>query len=294
MQQISEALKRARQELGTLGAVAQLGDRQARAEGTVLPIRENIVYSRTRTVEVNTDTLRSQRIVSAFLPGPYLDAYKILCTQVLRRLRDKQQQVLAVTSPGDNEGKTLTAINLACCLANEIDQTVLLVDADLRQPRMHEYFGIEASVGLSDVLTGDANIEDALMHPGIGKLVMLPGGRPIPNSSELLGSQRMLALVRELKARYASRIVVLDLPPVLSAADVLAVAPFVEAMLLVVEDGVTDKERLQETAAMLGGINVLGTVLNKVRLKVPTEGTGAAVAPSQVMAARRWRWPWRR
>lgn len=294
MQPISEALKRARLELGQGGSsVTHLGDRGTRSgDGTVLPIRENIVYSHTRTVEVKTDALRAKRVVSGYLPGPYVDAYKILCTQVTQRLREKQQQVLAITSPGDHEGKTLTAINLACCLANEIDQTVLLVDADLRQPRMHEYFGIQADTGLTNVLNGDARIQDVLVHPGIGKLVLLPGGRPTSNSSELLGSQRMQTLVRELKARYASRTVIFDLPPVLSAADVLAFAPFVEALLLVVEDGVTDKERLQQTGAMLSGLNVLGTVLNKVRMPEPAEGHRLNVA-TPVPAPRR-RWPWRR
>ncbi len=128
MQKISDALMRARQELELGSGVTRLSDRTGRhVEAAPLASPEAIMYSRTRKVQVSFDVLRARRVVSAFLLGPYVDAYKILCTQVLRKMRAKELQELSVTSPGRNEVKTLTAINLDSCLASEVDQTVLLV-----------------------------------------------------------------------------------------------------------------------------------------------------------------------
>ena len=106
-------------------------------------------------------------------------------------------------------------------------------------------------------------IEQLLVHPGIGSFVMLPGGTPQLHSSEMLGSRKMSQLVKELKARYPSRIVVFDLPPLLAAADVLAFAPNIEAALLVVEEGKTRRDDVHRAAELLGSIPLLGTVLNK-------------------------------
>ncbi|MFN0316750.1 MAG: CpsD/CapB family tyrosine-protein kinase [Burkholderiales bacterium] len=290
MQKISDALARARQELDHGSRVTHISERAGRyAEAPPVLNAESIVYHRTRKVDVSLDLLRARRVVSAHLPGPYVDAYKILCTQVLQKLREKEHQILAVTSPGRNEGKTLTAINLACCMASEIDQTVLLVDANLRNPGVHRYFGLPSEPGLSEYLTQGARIEDILVNPGIGKFVILPGGRPIANSSELLGSQQMMQLVRELKSRYASRIVLFDLPPVLTAADVLSFSPFTDAVLLVVEEGMTESDRLRETMDLLASTHVVGTVLNKSRGMKSADPFGVTIQEHD-RPSRRWLW----
>ena len=109
-----------------------------------------------------------------------------------------------------------------------------------------------------------------LFNPGIERLVVLPAGRPTPNSSELLSSPKMAALVNELKSRYPSRIIVFDLPPMLSTDDALAFSPYVDAALLVVEDGGTTKDELVRAVEMLGDTALLGTVLNKAQQLQPT------------------------
>jgi protein-tyrosine kinase len=172
--------------------------------------------------------------------------------------------VLGVTSPGHGEGKTLTAVNLAASLAMETTQTVLLVDANLRNPSIHEVFGLEGCMGLADYLLDNQPVEDLLVHPGIGRFVVLPGGRAISNSSEILTSPKMLALVEEFKHRYPSRIIIFDLPPLLHSADVLAFSPYTDALLLVVEEGKTTAEELQRALSLVKNSRpVLGTVLNK-------------------------------
>ena len=263
MDRIAEALDRARQDAEPVGVIRSNRVTRLREDAEAASVE--IRYTRTRTVNVPKETLREQRIVSGFESGAYKDSYKILCTQILQRLREQNWNALAVTSPGAREGKSLTAINLAISLALEVDQTVLLVDADLRAPRIHRHFGLPAGAGLSDYLISNTPLEDILVHPGIGRFVILPGGVPIMNSSEMLGSQKMMNLVKELKSRYPSRIVVFDLPPVLSAADALAFSPYVDAAVLVVEEGGTDRDEVQRAAEMLGSTHLIGTVLNKSR-----------------------------
>jgi capsular exopolysaccharide synthesis family protein len=202
--------------------------------------------------------------MAAYNKGPFVDAFKILRTQVMHRLRENDWNVLGVTSPGHGEGKTLTAVNLAVSLAMETTQTVLLVDANLRCPSVHEVFGLDDCPGLADYLLDNQPLEDLLVHPGIGRFVLLPGGRAISNSTEILMSPKMLALVEELKHRYPSRIVIFDLPPLLHTADVLAFSPYTDALLLVVEEGKTTAEEVQRALSLVKNSRpVLGTVLNK-------------------------------
>ncbi|RMG28433.1 MAG: polysaccharide biosynthesis tyrosine autokinase, partial [Gammaproteobacteria bacterium] len=207
------------------------------------------------------------RLVAAHPESPYADAFKILRTQVLQRMKEHGWKTLAVTSPNAGEGKTLTALNLAASLALEISHTVLLVDADLRHPGVAGLLGLDEAPGLADYLLDGATLETLLVHPEpLEHLVVLPAGRPLLNSAELLGSPNMAQLVRDLRDRYPERIVVFDLPPVLTAADALAFAPNVDALLLVLEEGRTTQEDLERTMELLDGQAILGTVLNKAAL----------------------------
>lgn len=232
------------------------------AGGHVLP--PPIVYTRTKSLNIPLSVLRSRRVMAAYDKGPFVDAIKILRTQVMHRLRENNWNVLGVTSPGHGEGKTLTAVNLAVSLAMETTQTVLLVDADLSNPSVHEVFGLKDCPGLADYLLDNQPVEDLLVHPGIGRFVLLPGGRAISNSTEILTSPKMVALVEEFKDRYPSRIVIFDLPPLLHTADVLAFSPYTDALLLVVEEGKTTAEDLQRALSLVKNSSpLLGTVLNK-------------------------------
>lgn len=225
---------------------------------------QDIVYTQTRTVDIADEVLRERRVLAGFERGPFLDAYKILRTQVMHRLREHGWNVLGITSPSKQEGKTLTAVNLAISLAMDTTQTVLLVDADLTNPSAHHAFGIEECGGLVDYLLDGIPVEHLLIHPGIGRFVLMPAGRPIKNSAEALTSPKMASLVEEFKHRYPSRIVLFDLPPLLQTADVLAFSPYTDALLLVVEDGKTTSEEIERALQLVkGNTPVLGTVLNK-------------------------------
>ena len=268
MERIKQALEKARLERQTSRGASASPPRSGSADISV-PVR----YTHTRTVHVAKSILQERRIISGFEQNEFTGAYKMLRTQVFQRLREKGWNSLAVTSPGLNEGKTLTAINLAISLAMEVNYTVLLVDADLRHPSVHSYFGIEAEYGLSDYLTADKPLSELLIHPDeIPGLVILPGGKPLANSAEMLNSPKMARLVEELKTRYPSRIILFDLPPLLGAADTLAFSPYVDAALLVIEDGKTQAEDVKRAIGLLQGTSVIGTVLNKSWTKDQQEG----------------------
>lgn len=263
MERIKEAVERARQERSAGTGFGGAARPRSMSESGGQDTPDRIVYTKTPTVEVARLALKEKHVVSGFDPCGFTEAFKILSTQVSQALRQHHWTTLAVTSPNEREGKTLVAINLAISLAMEFHQTALLVEADLRQPSVCDYFGLAPGPGLSDYLMSGTPIEQLLVHPGIGSFVILPGGTPQFHSSEMLGSRKMSQLVKELKTRYPSRIVVFDLPPLLAAADVLAFAPNIEAALLVVEEGKTQRDDVRRAAELLGSTPLIGTVLNK-------------------------------
>lgn len=276
MERIKQALEKARLERQQAGGSIAPAPPYAGSAG----ITSSVTYTQTRTISATKEFLQEKRVISGFDQNTFTDAYKILRTQVFQRLREKGWNSLAVTSPGLNEGKTLTAINLAISLALEVNYTVLLVDADLRHPSVHTYFGFEAEHGLSDYLTADKPLSELLVHPEeIPGFVILPGGKPLANSAEMLNSAKMARLVDELKNRYPSRIILFDLPPLLSAADTLAFSPYVDAALLVIEEGKTEAEDAKRALGLLQGTSVIGTVLNKSWSKMPQTESAS------------WRWP---
>lgn len=232
--------------------------------GPAAPLGE-ITYTVTRTVAVDLEHLKRQRLLTGNQEDPVGEAYKLLRTQIVQRTRLDNKNLLMLTGPHPGEGKTLTAVNLAVSLAQEVDKTVLLVDADLRRPTVHNYFGLPPGPGLVDYLTGEKTIPELLVHPeGFAKFVLLPGGRPVAEAAELVSSPMMAELVEELKHFYPDRYVLFDLPPLLSYADALAFAPLVDGIILVVEQGKTTREDVQRCLELLKDFPVLGTVLNKV------------------------------
>lgn len=224
---------------------------------------EQIRYTQTQTISIPPETLREHRIISGLLNEPIADAYRVLRSRVLRLLKQNGWQTLGVTSATPGEGKTLTSINLGISIAMEPNYSVLLVDTDLRRPRVHHFFGIKPELGLNDYLHSEGSLEDLLIHPSIERFILLPCLKPMKNSSELLATPKMVQLVQQLKARYPSRLVIFDLPPVLVGDDVMAFSPLLDAVLLVVEDGKTRSDELTRTFELLKEVNLLGTVLNK-------------------------------
>jgi len=227
------------------------------------PREVDITYIETKVVELNPDVLESNRVLSGKEPAEVMQAYKMLRTQVLQKLKFNQWNSLAIVSPREGNGKTLTAINLAISLAQEVKHSVLLVDLDLKDPSVADYMGITLELGITDYLLRDEPIRNILLNPGLERLVVLGGHENLSHSSEALGSPKLINLVEELKQRYPNRIVIFDLPPLLLSDDAVAFSPYVDAMLMVVEEGQTTSDDLERCAEMLGDKPLLGSVLNK-------------------------------
>lgn len=272
---LEKAKDRQRQEspeTGTNQAQPQRLEKELRPPraplGHTIPVipEDDYSYTITRTVPVNSETLRRQRIITGLESDFVKEEYKLLRTQILQRTKPEQRNTLMVTGPMPGEGKTLTAINLAISISHEVDTSVLLVDADLRQPVIHQYFGLPPGPGLGDYLAGDkVDLRELLVHPeGFPKFVILPGGKPRAGAAELVGSPMMAAVVQDLKEKYANRYVIFDLPPLLAFADSMALAPSMDGIILVVEMGRTPREQVRQCLTMLKDTRLLGCVLNKI------------------------------
>ena len=230
------------------------------------PVRvpQAIDHTHGRVVEIPSHVLERHR-VAAVANDASADAFRMLRTQLLMEFHKNGWQTLAVTSPNKGAGKSTVALNIAISFAMEVDHTALLVDADLRDPDLRNILELEPGPGLADYLVGDAAIEDLLLHLRIGQLALLPGGKPVANTSELMRSPKMANLVRELHGRYPERVVVFDVPPVLSGADTLALSNYMDATILLVEECKTAREDVERAFELLRNTNLLGIVLNKTR-----------------------------
>lgn len=233
------------------------------ARGKKTSSLESINYTKTKSITLDDKWLKKQRVVTTSSLDRQGEPYRRLRTQVLQKLRSNNWKTLAVTSPGRGAGKTTTAVNLAISLSKEVNQTVMLVDLDMREPGVLRTFGINTDIALMDHLHGACSVSDILINPDLERLVILPSKKDPRYSSELLSSPAMKSLINDLTTRYESRIIIFDLPALLENDDALTFIPVVDAALLVIEDGVTNSEEIETSIQLLESTNIVGTVLNK-------------------------------
>jgi len=197
-------------------------------------------------------------------PG-FGEALRTLRTSVLFSSTADGGQTLVVTSSGPGEGKTVVATNLALALA-QTGQRVLLIDADMRRPRVHEVLEKAQEPGLSNILTGDKTYDDAVLQIENTGLSVLTAGHIPPNPAELLGSKRFQNLLETLKTRFEW--IVVDTPPVMAVTDAPVVAHIADAAIFVVGSGMTSRSVARTAVEQLVGANahVIGAVLNRVDL----------------------------
>jgi len=210
-----------------------------------------IPVARGKGRSIETAVLHDTRHVAA-------ESYRALRTSILLASDEGPPKTLLVTSTAPEEGKTATAVNLAVALAHS-GYSVLLVDADLRKPRIDKVFGIANDHGLSDVLEGG---DLAPIDVGLKNLAVLPSGTVPPNPSELLGSKNMEALVHGLRERYD--MVIFDSPPFLTVADALVLAKKLDAVLFVTRAERSTYDLVRRGLKTLRdlGVQPLGFVLN--------------------------------
>lgn len=197
--------------------------------------------------------------------SPTAEAFRALRT-TLRFLNTHGSQPLLFTSSVESEGKSTTVTNLAVSTA-EAEQRVLLIDADLRRPRVSDYLGLDGSIGLTDVLVGTVPMDNAIQQWGESSLYVLPAGHKAPNPSELLQSEAMTRLLASALAHYD--VVMLDSPPLLPVADATILAKATGGAIVVASIGTVRKNQIRSSAAILARLDIpiLGYIANKVRIR---------------------------
>jgi len=194
------------------------------------------------------------------------ESYRNIRTSILLSFSEKPPKRIAITSPNPVEGKTTTVINTAIALSQTGAQ-VLIVDTDMRKPRIHHIFNGENGAGLSNFLSGHANLESIVKKTEVPNLYYIASGPVPPNPSELLGSNLFKSMMDSLGKKFDH--IVLDSPPVLGFADSLILSSTVDGVILVVLGGKTPKETLQRAQEVLHQVNakILGVVINRVDLQ---------------------------
>ena len=274
MSKVQTAVERAKELRQSKDRPAEATDikptrHQANVRTAKVRAAPSITVDQLRTIDVDQEILKANKIVTVDSTDkhPVQNAYRMLRTRLMQNMRSNGWRVLGVSSIRENEGKTFTAINLAISIAAEIGQEAILIDLDLRKPSIHDCFGIEPHQvpGLKDYFEDDRNdVSKLLVSPQIEGLGLLLSADPLARSSDVLASDRGKQLFDELRSRLSERtVIIVDLPPLLAADDALAVAPLLDALLLVVAEGQSERSDILESRHILESFNLIGTVLNK-------------------------------
>ena len=218
--------------------------------------------------ENSNDFLNSELLIHADSRSPLAEAYRHLRTSILLSTAGHAPKSLLITSSLPSEGKTTTATNTAISLA-QTGAKVLIIDADMRRPRLHSIFNIENRLGLSTLLASelcDSEIDDAVRQDEKSKLYLLTSGPIPPNPAELIGSEQMATLLRMLQTRFTH--IVVDSPPIASFTDGVLIASMVDGVILVVHAGKSSKQVVRRSRQLLNeiGAKIFGVVLNNVNL----------------------------
>ena len=198
--------------------------------------------------------------------SPISEAYRTLRTNVQFTGVDSETKKIMVTSSGPREGKSSTVANLAVSIA-QTGKSVLVIDADLRNPTQHKLFGLDNRQGLSVALVQDQDYRDYVKETAVPGVKVLTGGPIPPNPAELVGSKRMKRLIDEASEQFD--LVLIDTPPIIAVTDAAIIAQEVDGVILVLASGEVNKEYAQRAKEQLDkvGAKILGAVLNKVDLK---------------------------
>jgi protein-tyrosine kinase len=196
-------------------------------------------------------------------------AYRMLRTRLLHRARAKDWRVIAITSAGPNDGKSLTALNLALSMAREKSRDIVLLDLDMRNPSVCRALGVQPPHELRDYLERGDHLRELFFSVGSDNLLIAGSTRPTQHASELLASPRFEELLRTLRQGAVDPVVLIDLPPVLLTDDALVVAPKVDAVLLVASEGVTGRAEFAKALDVLSEFPIAGVALNRAAETTP-------------------------
>ncbi|WP_417461828.1 XrtA-associated tyrosine autokinase [Kordiimonas sp.] len=223
--------------------------------------------------EVDLVALREAGYITPDMPPNLMsEEFRIIKRSILLNAFSKGDKkvengnVILVTSSNPGEGKTFCAINLALSIATEQDVTVLLVDADFSKPEVLNRLGVSGGRGLMDVVADeDIDLASCLIRTSIPNLVLLPAGRQHNLTTELLASERMEAMAKEIGTRYPDRLVIFDSPPVLASSAASVLALYMGQTVFVIEAEKTTEPQIKESLGMINACEHINLILNKTR-----------------------------
>ena len=205
-------------------------------------------------------------LINTGVPPNFAEAFRSMRTNVLFAAADEGARSLVVTSTGPGEGKTMVAANLAIGFA-QAGQRVILIDADMRRPRVHQIFGQKQEPGLSNLMVGHAVASTTICKSGVPGLWLLTAGRIPPNPAELLGSRRFKEFIALLSQHFDA--VIIDSPPIMAVTDSAIVASAASGVIFVVGAEMTSRQAAKVAIEQLqnGRPRFFGAVLNRVELE---------------------------
>lgn len=268
MEKIKDALEKAK--IQQSGQVSGFATKQNKPTGNLPTTNDalaSIVYSETAVVGLDPAVLENNRIVAQNKHDPASWVFDSLRTQVLQKMEENNWRTIAIVSPTPESGKSVVGINLAISIAQQPQKTVMLVDFDLRKPRVAQYLGIKREKSINNFLAGNAQLSEIIVNPSIPRLTIVPTNKPVSQSSETLSSSNIQNLIVELKDRYDSRIVIFDLPPLLNTDDAMVLLPQVDCVLLVVGNGQNTESEIADAMRLLTKTNILGVVVNRAEVE---------------------------
>jgi len=223
----------------------------------------------TRRIDLDLARLKAQGFITLeSAKSQIADEFRVLKRPLLRnalgKARVRNGNLVMVTSALPGEGKTFTSVNLALSIAMEIDSTVLLVDGDVAHPSVPALLGVPHGPGLLDILTrDDVGFADAMIRTNVDKLAILPAGSRHRRSTELLASEQMANLLRELASRYADRVIIFDSPPLLATTEARVLATHMGQIVMVVAADATSQHAVGQALATIETCDVVLMALNK-------------------------------
>jgi exopolysaccharide/PEP-CTERM locus tyrosine autokinase len=220
--------------------------------------------------EVFNSNLLNESLIASIQPGS-------LAAEQFRKLRINLRNIklpeppktILVTSAKEAEGKTTVSANLAVTISQELNSHALLVEADIRNPVLKEWFGCKSSKGLTDYLCNDTDISSIIEKTALEKLNIICCGDIKNNPVELIGSKKMECLLHELKSRYPDRYIIIDSSPLLTTSEPNVLMKLVDSVLLVIRAGYTPREEIMEALSHLKRESIIGIVLNHLQFHIP-------------------------
>ncbi len=217
------------------------------------------------------NTKIDEHIVSFHDPtSPVGEQYKILRTHIQSLKSTKNCKTFLITSSINGEGKTVTSINLAITMAQDLNnKSVLLIDADMRRGKVARYLGLKQNIGLSEILSNGTGLDSALISPNIDNLTILLSGKTAKNPAELLSAKKMQNLLESFKNKYDY--IFIDSPPVMPLTDACIIGPMVDGVILVIQAARTQRDVIKHAENRLhqAGAKTIGVVMANVEYHLP-------------------------